>query len=393
MQGLKLTISQLNNYIKSIFDNEEMLFSVSVYGEVSGYKISGGNAYFEIKDSDAQLSVIEFGAKTEIKNGDSILVTGRLNYHVRLGKLSFVAQKIEPYGMGELYKKFIELKIKLEQEGLFSELTKKPIPKYNHCVGVVTSETGAVIHDIINVARAKNPYTEILIYPVKVQGIGAEKEISEGIKVLNQISKVDVIIVARGGGSMEDLTPFNTEEVARAVFESKKPVVSGVGHETDFTLCDFASDLRAPTPSVASDLCVFDYYQEIEYIKQQVNDSYKTLILLRNNEANKVSSAVSLLASTLTSNISIAKFNIQKNIYNITTTTDAILVSKGHLLDSLTTKIEKLNPMAILKNGYTKLNINDIPINSVKATQVGDLIENILPDGKIYSQITKIKEN
>ena len=183
MQNLTLSISQLNNYIKNIFDNEELLIGVSVYGEITNFKISNGIAYFDIKEEGAQLSCVKFSCYSQFaKNGDKVIVTGKLNYHVRLGKLSFVATKVEQYGMGELYKKFLELKARLESEGVFDQSKKQSIPKYVNKIGVVTSETGAVIRDIYHVVKKKNPNTNILVYPAKVQGENAEYEIIKGIK-------------------------------------------------------------------------------------------------------------------------------------------------------------------------------------------------------------------
>ena len=389
---LKLSITQLNNYIKNIFDNEELLLGVSVYGEVSGYKISSGNAYFDLKEDGAQLSCIEFGAHSEIKDGDLIAVTGRLNYHVRLGKLSFVAQKIEPYGMGELYLRFLKLKERLESEGIFDERFKKQIPKFSQTVGVVTSETGAVIHDIIRVARRKNPYTKILLYPAKVQGIGAEEEICAGIKYLDGLDNVDVIIVARGGGSFEDLAPFNSEAVARTVFEAKKPIVSGVGHETDFTLCDFASDLRASTPSVASEICVFDYYQE----KDRIEDLLSFNLVNLNNKISSQKDQLSSVSGEIIFNIKLDLNNAQKRqniVFNsLINSSENLVKTKTHNLEIITSKIEGNNPLSKLKLGYSKLTKNKKIITSVRELKVGEDIENELADGKIYSVIKKVEE-
>jgi len=392
MQGLKLSISQLNNYIKSIFDHEEMLIGVSVYGEVSGYKISGGNAYFDIKEEGAQLTCIEFGAKTSINNGDSVIVSGRLNYHTRLGKLSFVASKIEPYGLGELYKKFLELKARLESEGVFSEENKKPIPRFAKCVGVVTSETGAVIHDIINVARSKNPFTDILLYPVKVQGEGAAEDICRGISYLAGVSKVDVIIVARGGGSLEDLAPFNTERVARAVFECNKPIVSGVGHETDFTLCDFASDLRAPTPSVASDLCFFDYYAEVERLRQYSVNNFSRLEERYAREVEKLRGLVSQIVLEQQAKAQESRHSLIDISNKISAAADKMLADKTKQLEILTSNLNAANPMAILSRGFSKVTSQGKPVVSVKNASLGDELTIKLKDGLIYSIVKDIKE-
>lgn len=393
MQNLTLSITQLNNYIKNIFDNEELLIGVSVYGEVTNFKISNNIAYFDIKEEGAQLSCVKFSAFAPFaKNGDKVLVTGKLNYHVKLGRLSFVANKVEPYGMGELYKKFLELKARLEQEGLFDESKKKPIPKYANNIGVVTSETGAVIRDIYHVTRKKNPFTDILVYPAKVQGSGAEKEIVKGIEYFNDAKNVDVIIVARGGGSFEDLSPFNTEEVARAVFSSELPVVSAVGHETDFTIIDFASDMRAPTPSVAAEIAVFDYYQEVEYLdglKQSIIRNFDKVLAENKNNivnfVNLINKAVNLKLAYANKDFELLKESLKK-------AADAYINAIHYKLDNLVTKLEKSNPLTILKSGYAKVLVNDKPME-FKSVAVGDKMKTFVKEGVITSTINKIEEN
>ena len=267
MKTLTLSILQFNNFVKRILDAEDFLSNISVFGEVTNFKVSGGNAYFDLKDENAMLSCVKFDASTlNIKNGDLITVFGKVNFYVKSGRLNFIVSRAEAYGLGALYQNFLMLKQKLETEGLFREEIKKEIPKFSKRIGVVTSETGAVIRDIINVTRSKNPYTDIVVYPSKVQGVGAEDELVSGIEYFNSRDDIDVIIVARGGGSLEDLSPFNTEKIVRGIYRSNLPVISAVGHETDFTLCDFAADLRVPTPSVAAEVAVFDYFEQIENI-------------------------------------------------------------------------------------------------------------------------------
>ncbi|MBO7527614.1 MAG: exodeoxyribonuclease VII large subunit, partial [Clostridia bacterium] len=254
-----ISVSQLNGYIRQIFDAEELLHGISVYGEISGWSYTRGTAYFTLKDEGGALSCVCFDIKENehFKDGDSVMVIGSAKYYAKGGKLNFNVVKIEPYGESILYKKFLELKNKLEELGYFNPDNKKPIPKNIARIGVVTSAEGAVIQDIINVRTRRNPNIDIVLYPAKVQGINAEKEIAEGIKFLDQWN-VDAIVVARGGGSMEDLMPFNTIEVADAIHDCNKFILSAVGHETDFTICDFCSDLRAPTPSAAAELLCSD---------------------------------------------------------------------------------------------------------------------------------------
>jgi len=394
MNNLTLSIKQLNGYIKNIFDNEELLIGISVYGEVTNFKISNGIAYFDIKEEGAQLSCIKFSANYPFaKNGDQVLVTGRLNYHIRLGKLSFVCDKVEQYGMGELYKNYLELKARLEAEGLFDASHKKEIKKYNNKIGVVTSETGAVIRDIYHVTRKKNPHTDILVYPSRVQGTLAELEIAEGIRYLDENSDVDVIIVARGGGSFEDLAPFNTEEVARAIFGAKKPVISAVGHETDFSISDFAADFRAPTPSVAAEVAVFDFFEELAYLGNLVS-------ALKSAQDRKIKNRKLELELLLSSvgNISVTscvkkKSEIYEKAKKIENIVDDVLVRKKSALDLLVAKLEKSNPLAVLFSGYAKLEKGRTPLSSVRDLAISDEVTAYLKDGRATLKVIDIKES
>lgn len=393
MQTLTLSITQLNNYIKNIFDNEELLIGVSVYGEVTNFKISNGIAYFDIKEDGAQLSCVKFSAYTPFaKNGDQVVVTGKLNYHVRLGRLSFVASKVEPYGMGELYKKFLELKARLESEGLFDERRKKELPKYAHKIGVVTSETGAVIRDIYHVTKKKNPFTDILVYPAKVQGVGAENEIAEGIEFLDKNTDVDVIIVARGGGSFEDLAPFNTEKVARAIFASNKPIISAVGHETDFSISDFASDFRAPTPSVGAEVAVFDYFEELQCLEDKRERLKKAVDRLLEQRINNVQSEVSQIVLNVSNMVNVEHKTLENKLDLIENKVENIVENKAKNLNILVAKLEKSNPLSILKSGYSKLEKDNKVVSSIKDVKIGQTISNSVVDGEIESMITNIKE-
>ena len=381
MEVSALTVSQLSNYIKQIFEAEEMLYNVRVLGEISGLSKVRGVAYFTLKDDNAMLSCVCFDAiNFNYNNGDSVIVTGNLRYYVKGGKLNFNVSKIEKYGVGELYQKFLELKQKLEQKGYFSPAIKKEIPKTIKRVGVVSSKEGAVIQDIINVGHRRNPYVDIVLYPVKVQGVNAEYEIAKAINYLDNYN-VDVIIVARGGGAFEDLQPFNTEQVADAVFNCSKFVVSAVGHETDFTICDFCSDLRAPTPSAAAEL-IFDNHKDLVikfkelllrlsqcvkniYLDKHENfiDTYKIFYKEYKNFNNK-------------------KLEIFKNlIQKFITSCKVYMDKKLHNFELLASKLNKLNPNEILRLGYATVNKNGNHILSVKNVEVNDNLQITLVDG------------
>jgi len=254
-----ISVAQLNNYIKRVFEAEEMLHNVYVVGEISGLKVSNGSTFFTLKDMDAAISCTAFYPMKALKDGTKVIARGTVSYWHKAGKISFIVNKCDEFGKGDLMEMLRELQEKLRKEGLFDPEKKRKLPEKIRKIGVITSKTGAVIHDIITVATRRNPAIDIVLFPVLVQGVGAENEI---VNAINNLKNVDVIIIARGGGSAEDLMPFNTEVVARAIVKSKIPIVSAVGHETDFTLCDFASDLRAGTPSIAAELCVKEVVSE-----------------------------------------------------------------------------------------------------------------------------------
>ena len=269
-----VTVTQLNQYIKDRFDEDENLNAILVKGEISNFKNHyTGHLYFTLKDENSLVKCIMLKSYAERlafkpKDGMKVMVFGSVSVFERDGVYQIYAKSMLEDGMGDLHEQFEQLKAKLEKEGLFDETHKKPIPLYPKVVGVLTSQTGAVIRDIINVSTRRNPNVYIRLLPVPVQGPGAAEQIAEKIKLMNDQKLADVIIVGRGGGSLEDLWPFNEETVARAIYESELPVISAVGHETDFTIADFVADLRAPTPSAAAELAVPDVYE----LKQKINN-------------------------------------------------------------------------------------------------------------------------
>lgn len=252
-----LKVSELNGYIKNIIDGDEMLANVYIKGEISNFKRHySGHLYFTLKDETSLIKCVMFKSYTnylnfEPKDGMSVVILGSVSVFERDGVYQVYAKGMEPEGVGALYKAYEKLKAKLSEEGLFDEAHKKPIPILPRAIGVVTSKTGAVIRDIINVTTRRLPNVNIILYPAAVQGEGAAQTIVNGIKYFNKAKNVDTIIIGRGGGSLEDLWPFNEEITARAIYESEIPIISAVGHETDFTIADFVADLRAPTPSAA----------------------------------------------------------------------------------------------------------------------------------------------
>ncbi|MGN0960871.1 MAG: exodeoxyribonuclease VII large subunit [Christensenellales bacterium] len=382
------SVSQLNNYIVNIFEAEIMLQNICVYGEVSSFSVSNNIAYFNLKDQSGMLSCVLFGANQFDKPniGDVILVRGSMNYYAKGGRLSFNAVSIMPYGKGLLYEKFLQLKNELESRGYFAEEHKKLVPRYVRRVGVVSSETGAVIRDIINVTHRRNDTIDIVLFPVKVQGIGADKEIAKAIDFFSQYDKVDVVIVARGGGSMEDLEPFNTEIVATATYNCKKPIISAVGHETDFTIIDFVADKRASTPSVAAEFVAWDKSLELEKIynalgrlDRSINSKIKNINLSLNYNINKMQSTIGNIIWGYENKLdkSVSRLNL----------IDGLIDKKSNLLDKLNLKLEGFNPSKIANMGYSKVIQNDKVISSIMKLDKMEPITISMIDGNIQGDL------
>jgi len=288
------SVSDVNGYLKRVIDGDVFLDNISIKGEVSNYKDHySGHIYFSIKESingkdvKSVLPCVMFRSyrgniDKPFKDGDKVVCTGKIAVYERDGKYQLYVKRVEAEGKGDLHKEFLLLKNRLEEMGMFSDIYKKPIPKYAKCIGVCTASTGAVINDIRNVAFRRNPYVKIVLYPCKVQGDGAADSVIKGIEYLNTMDEVDTIIIGRGGGSIEDLWCFNEEKLAGAIFASEKPVISAVGHEVDFTIADFVADMRAPTPSAAAELAVFDY-NEFENNILKLNRDLNTAITSKIN--------------------------------------------------------------------------------------------------------------
>ena len=283
MEYNPITVTDLNKYIKNKIDGDEMLNNVLVKGEISNFKNHyTGHMYFTLKDESSLIKCVMFKSYTTHlsfmpKDGMKVMVLGSVAVFERDGVYQIYAKAMKEDGLGSLYTAYEELKKKLEQEGLFAESHKKKIPFMPKTIGVLTSNTGAVIRDIINVSTRRNPGVHIRLYPVPVQGPGAAEKIAEGIKFMNENKLADVLIIGRGGGSLEDLWPFNEEIVARAIYDSELPIISAVGHETDFTIADFVADLRAPTPSAAAELAVANIEDVRETLKLY-NNRYKVAL-------------------------------------------------------------------------------------------------------------------
>lgn len=386
-----ISVTTFNKYIKSIFDSETMLQQIQIFGEITDFQMRTNMTYFTLKDSISQLPCVFFGILSkEIKNGEQIIITGSPNYYVKGGRFNFNVIKIEPYGTGAIYMQFLLLKEKLEKEGLFDLAHKKTMPALIDTIGVVTSQTGAVIKDIINVTQRRNPNVNIVLYPSKVQGENASKTVIEGIKYFENLDKIDAIIVARGGGSLEDLSVFNDENLARCVFECKKFVVSAIGHETDFTIIDFVADLRAPTPSVAAEMLTKDIIQTKQSWKKNKEKLMLNMLWLFDKKNKLFSNQNQNFSYEIARIISSAekKFESVKN--KLSNTMSSYFSQLLYQIAFNTTKLEKLNPNNILKIGYAKINQNSKGISNIKNLIQNEPFDVIMIDGKIRAK--EIKE-
>ena len=382
------TVSQANQYIKNMFNQDFLLNNISVRGEVSNCKYhSSGHIYFSIKDRNGLLSCVMFAGKKrgldfKMEEGNKVIVSGNINVYERDGKYQLYADKIEKDGTGDLYKRFIELKNELEEMGMFSDEYKKEIPKYSMNVGIVTASTGAAIQDIINISKRRNPYIKLVLYPAKVQGDGAADTIVNGIRCLDS-KNLDVIIVGRGGGSIEDLWAFNEEKVARAIFECNTPVISAVGHETDYTIADYVADMRAPTPSAAAELVVFEYNKLCEKISSyEENMRYRIDIKIRNYKNTVNDLLWKLNKMSPANNIQSKRQRLADLEIRLYDSINRKTSERRHQLELLTERLNGLSPLNKLSGGYAYISDDkNKPVKSIKQINADDELKIVLKDG------------
>lgn len=386
-----VSVSQLSNYIKGILDAESLLKNVSVVGEVSGFKISGEHAYFSIKDAESVLACRCFYCRRQEylpKDGDSVILTGSVSYHVKFG-LSFVATKIVAYGKGALMQYYEKLKQQLLEEGLFDVKYKVEIPRFATNICVITSRTGAVIRDIYTTTRRKNPYVDITLIDVKVQGEYAPIEIVEALKQADTMG-FDTIILARGGGSFEDLLPFYDERVVRAIFDMRTPIISAIGHETDFSLSDFVADYRAATPTAAAEKAVFDYWEWKEYVIDTLKSIKDRTILgytsLNNNIKLYVDSMVARMVGVFDLVLSNVNNMLDKNYNAITSKIDKNVHEVGLLIE----KIRGNDPLKLLSKGLYRVSFEDNILIDTQMLEVGDQIQIKSCQATIDAEVKKI---
>ena len=393
------SVSSINQYIKNMFMNEYALSVVFVKGEISNCKYhSSGHIYFTIKDAASQLGCVMFrsdrgGLDFRLQDGQEVVVGGSVSVYERDGKYQLYAKKIVLAGDGRLAEEYERLKKKLEAAGYFDEDRKLPLPNYVKRLGIVTAETGAAIQDIINISARRNPYVQLILCPARVQGEGAAETIAEGIRRLDKLG-VDVIIVGRGGGSMEDLWAFNEEIVAEAIFTCRTPVISAVGHETDFTIADFVADRRAPTPSAAAELAVYDVRQVLEKL-YDYKDRIARQMLARTEDIRE---ALERQADKLMF-LDPRNQMLQRRQYLMDTEGRLANLIERKLKDRkyefalLAGRLDSVSPLKRLESGYAYLADEDRRmIDSVKKVSAGEVLTATLTDGEITARVTAVRE-
>ena len=414
------TVKQVNAYIKNMFTQDFMLNRIYIKGEVSNCKYhTSGHLYFSLKDESGTIACVMFagqrsGLSFRMQEGQQVIVLGSVSVYERDGRYQVYAKEIVLDGAGLLYEKFVKLKKELEEMGMFAPEYKKPIPKYVRTVGVVTAPTGAAVRDIINITRRRNPYVQILLYPALVQGDGASESVVRGIRALEE-AKVDVMIVGRGGGSIEDLWAFNEEKVARAVFECSVPVISAVGHETDTTIIDYVADLRAPTPSAAAELAICNYRELLEMIRterERMHRSMRRKLEVASlhtawyaekfrylSPSGKLKSMCQQLADYEEQIPKAMHQRLEQEQERTRKVQEMLpLLMERNLRESrqqLAIRIERmkgLSPLAKLNQGFSYVQGSEGTVKKVADVKKGDWLRIYVTDGQIEAQVTDTKK-
>lgn len=388
------SVSEVNSYIKHMFEQDFVLNNVYIKGEVSNCKYhTSGHIYFTLKDQGGVMACVMFagnrrGLNFKLEEGLKVTAFGTVNVYERDGKYQLYVREVKMDGQGDLYKRFELLKAELLEMGMFDASYKKPIPKYASKVGIVTAKTGAAIQDIINVSTRRNPHVQLFLYPALVQGVDAAPSIVAGIKALDELG-LDVIIVGRGGGSLEDLWAFNEEIVARAIFACNTPVISAVGHETDTTIADYVADMRAPTPSAAAELAVFDYSAYLA----EVNGYLELLTKTMKNKYRATKDLLSQYALRIkhmspSNRIMIKRQEIDDVLNRMSDRMKLKLERKRHELALNVNRLEGLSPLNKLKSGYSYVSLEGgSSLKSIKQVNSGDNIDIFLLDGRVNAKV------
>ena len=394
------TVTEINNYIKELVDNEPQLRNVQIVGEISNFKrYPSGHCYFTLKDSGAVLKCVMFRGKAmsmkfDPQNGDTVLAIGRITVYERDGVYQLYTDMLLQQGVGDLMVAYEKLKAKLEAEGLFSSERKQAIPMNPKTVGIITSPVGAAVRDVITVSRRRNRGIKLLLYPVKVQGEGASTEIARAINFFNKHNLADVLIVGRGGGSIEELWAFNEEQTVRAVASSAIPVISAVGHETDFTLCDFAADVRAATPSQAAEIAVADaegYIMQVENLQRRLKHFMQARLEQEEYRLDRLSNTWALKDPERL----LADGTLRTDAaYNkLLTKMDSLLTECTHKFQLQAARLDNLSPLSVLARGYSVTQTEDFKVvTSTQQVRWGEELVTTVADGKIVSVVQSVEE-
>lgn len=398
MKGLTLTVTQLNEYVRRSLASDPLLRGLCVTGELSNLKRhASGHWYFTLKDAEGAINCAMFRQSAMTlrfrpENGQRVRVFGSVGLYSKTGSYQLYVDAMEPDGVGDLYMQFEALKRKLSAEGLFDAERKKPLPFLPQGVGIVTSKTGAVVHDIAQVAWRRFPGMPLVLCPVKVQGEGAAEQIAQGIKTLDKRSDLDVIIVGRGGGSMEDLWAFNEEIVARAITACKKPVISAVGHETDFTIADFTADVRAATPSVAAELAVpvkDALLQDVDLLGEKLDHALRNALVSKRLRLNALQKRLASLSPARRGERMRASLAQTQN--RLERLMQSALMLSRHRVEQAQLRLRTSGPMDTMKRGYAVLLREGTLVKSVSQAQVGDRLMVMLSDGSMETVVQTIR--
>lgn len=388
MDAPSISVSQLNGYIRKVVSAEGALRNICVFGEVSSFKYTGPNAYFTLKDKDAAIQCCCFnGRKTynPTKEGESVLCTGSVDYYVKGGRLSFIVNTIQPVGAGRLHLLLEQLKAKLTEEGLFSPAHKKPIPPFARRVCVVTSKTGAVIRDIVRTVRLTNDVIDIDVFDVRVQGDAAAAEMCRALALVDTLG-YDCVILARGGGSFEDLMPFNDEQLARVIYAMRTPIISAVGHETDFSISDFVADSRAATPTAAAQMIAYDVSAIKAQVVRDLERSYNRLLGMQRDNENRVRHAATSLSDKALLRLTGAEHALQRQMQRLSLASDNAFASRERAVDKLTDTLSARNPARLLKSGYSRL-LKDGRNADYDDVGVGDAVDVVSAKGVLTCEV------
>ena len=392
------SVSTLNEYIKKIFENNRTLCSVTVKGEISNFtNHRSGHLYFSLKDSDGQIRAVMFRSKASAlrfmpESGMKVIVHGSVTVYPRDGSYQIYVSSMQPDGIGALYLAYEQLKAKLDSEGLFDVEHKLSIPSFPKKIGVITSPTGAAVRDIINVTGRRYPMADLFIYPALVQGSGAEASLVRALDYLDNSGLCDVIIIGRGGGSIEDLWAFNSELLARRIYASGTPIISAVGHETDFTICDFVADLRAPTPSAAAEIAVPDKKELVMHI----DGLDERLLSALTRSVGRCREKFNALSQRVNTDAILRQFSFKRDEVSVLGEKACLLISgitnrKRDQLTSVIAKAEALSPLSTLSRGYSLAEKDGVVIDTINALSVGETISLRMHDGVALAEVIDIK--